>query len=259
MGNADVDLNVVYERTAKVVQRCGKIVLGAADISRRTHAKQGKGNFVTDYDAQVQSVLREGCMRILPQAAFMGEESDMDKTDVSEGYAFIVDPIDGTANFTRGLNWSAISVALACDGIPVMGIVCNPYTNEMYHAVRGAGAYCNNRKIHVSEHTLEEGIFLMGTAPYHPELARASFETAFGFFARALDLRRSGSAALDLCTVASGKAELYFEMELCPWDYAAGALIVEEAGGIISDLDGNPVTYDHSQTVLARAPKVSLR
>ena len=87
---------------------------------------------------------------------------------------------------------------------------------------------------------------------------KKSFEVAYRYMSRGEDLRRSGSAALDLCAIASGKAEFYFEMCLCPWDYAAGALLVEEAGGIVSDLEGNPVTYDRKQTVTARGPQVEL-
>ena len=216
----------LLEEIIGIVHQCGEIMLSATDIDRKMHQKTGKGNFVTEYDSRVQQVLEEKLLALVPGAVFLGEEDQMDQTDISRGYAFIVDPIDGTANFTRGYNVSCISVALARDGKPVMGVIYDPYRKETYYGERGKGAYRNGEQIHASQRTLKE--------------------------------RRSGSAALDLCAIASGKAEFYFEMRLCPWDYAAGALLVEEAGGIVSDLEGNPVTYDRKQTVTARGPQVEL-
>lgn len=241
-----------------IVHECGKIMLSATDIQRKIHQKEGKGNFVTDYDSKVQAALKEKLLSLLPDAVFYGEEDDADKSDISKGYAFIVDPIDGTANFTRGLDHSCISVALTKDGYPIMGVIYNPYKQETYYAKRGEGAYLNGDPIHVSDKTLEEGLVFFGTAPYNEELAPRTIEMIHRYFLRTQDIRRSGSAALDLCTVASGKAELYFELILSPWDYAAGSLIVEEAGGIVSAPDGSPLTFDKKQAVVARAPRAEL-
>lgn len=248
----------LLQNIIKIVRECGDILLGADDIQRKIHQKEGKGNFVTDYDSRVQAVLEERLLELVPGAVFLGEEDQMDHTDISRGYAFIVDPIDGTTNFMRGYNASCISVALALDGSPILGVVHNPYQMETFYAEKGKGAYLNGERIHVSDRTLEEGLILFGTAPYQAELTRKSFEVAYRYMSRAQDLRRSGSAALDLCTVACGKAEFFFELSLCPWDYAAGALIVEEAGGVVGDLQGQPITYDRRQAVTARAPKVEL-
>lgn len=249
---------ILLQKITEIVHECGNILLSADDIQRKIHQKEGKGNFVTDYDSRVQEILENRLLKLVPEALFLGEEDQMDHTDISKGYAFIVDPIDGTANFTRGYNASCISVALALDGFPILGIVYNPYQQETFHAIKGKGAYLNGEQIHVSDRTLAEGLILFGTAPYHAELTRKSFEIAYRYMSRAQDLRRSGSAAIDLCMIASGRAEFYFELELCPWDYAAGALIVEEAGGLTGDLQGNPLTYCRKQTVTARAPKVEL-
>ena len=241
-----------------IVHECGEIMLGANDIQRKTHQKEGKGNFVTEYDSKVQAVLKEKLLALLPEAVFFGEEDDADKADISRGYAFIVDPIDGTANFTRGLDHSCISVALAKDGYPVKGVIYNPYKQETYYAEKGKGAYLNGEAIHVSDRTLEEGLVFFGTAPYNVELTSSTINMITRYFLETQDIRRSGSAALDLCTIACGKAELYFELILSPWDYAAGALIVEEAGGIVSRSDGAPLTFDKKQSVVARAPRAEL-
>lgn len=248
----------MLEKIIDIVHECGEIILGASDIQQKIHQKEGKGNFVTDYDSRVQAVLKEKLLALIPEAVFFGEEDDADQAQIGEGYAFIVDPIDGTSNFMRGYRASCISVALAQGGVPVMGVVYNPYMQETFYAQRGKGAFLNGEKIHTSDRTLEQGLILFGTAPYSEDLSKKSFEVAYRYFSRAEDLRRSGSAAIDLCALACGRAEFYFELILCPWDYAAGALIVEEAGGIVSDLEGNPVTYDRKQTVAARAPRVEL-
>ena len=241
-----------------IVHECGEIMLGANDIQRKTYQKEGKGNFVTEYDSKVQAVLKDKLLALLPEAVFFGEEDDADKADISRGYAFIVDPIDGTANFTRGLDHSCISVALAKDGYPVKGVIYNPYKQETYYAEKGKGAYLNGEAIHVSDRTLEEGLVFFGTAPYNEELTASTINMITRYFLKTQDIRRSGSAALDLCTIACGKAELYFELILSPWDYAAGALIVEEAGGIVSRPDGTPLTFDKKQAVVARGPRAEL-
>lgn len=248
----------ILPQIVEIVHACGEIMLSATDIQRKTHLKTGKGNFVTEYDSKVQAVLKDRLLTLVPEAAFLGEEDEMDHTDISRGYAFIVDPIDGTANFTRGCKASCISVALAQDGVPILGVIYDPYRGETYHAQKGMGAFLNGEPIHASKRPLAEGIILFGTSPYYPELKRKAFEIAFRYMSCGEDLRRSGSAALDLCMIASGRAEFFFELVLSPWDYAAGALLVEEAGGIVSDLKGASLTYDRKQTVTARGPKVEL-
>lgn len=241
-----------------IVKGCEGILLSATDMERKIHSKAGRGNFVTDYDSRVQAILQSRLLELLPEAVFLGEEDQMDHTDISKGYAFIVDPIDGTTNFTRNYHASSISVALALDGFPILGVVHNPYQKETFYALKGEGAYLNGERIHASDRTLEEGLILFGTSPYHADLTRKSFEIAYRYMSHGEDLRRSGSAALDLCTVACGRAEFFFELTLCPWDYAAAALIVEEAGGFVSDLQGRPLTYDRRQTIAARGPRVEL-
>lgn len=248
----------LLQKIIDIVKGCENILLNATDMDRKIHLKAGKGNFVTDYDSKVQTILQSRLLELLPEAVFLGEEDQMDHTDISKGYAFIVDPIDGTANFTRNYHASCISVALALDGFPILGVVHNPYQKETFYALKGKGAYLNGERIYASERTLEEGLILFGTAPYHEDLARKSFEIAYSYMSRAEDLRRSGSAAIDLCMIACGRAEFFFELTLCPWDYAAGALIVEEAGGFVSDLQGRPLTYDCRQAIAARAPQVEL-
>lgn len=252
----------LVEKIADVMRDCGKIMLQADRSGAFVDEKEGHANFVTTYDKKVQEELKKQLLTILPEAHFVGEEEIADENDSAEslktGYAFIVDPIDGTTNFIKDYKNSAISVGLLKDGEPYIGCVYQPYLDEMFTAEKGKGAFCNGEPIHVSKQPLSNGIVLFGTAPYYEELNRPSFEKAFSYFKQALDIRRSGSAAIDLCSIASGRAELYFELKLSPWDYAAGCLIVTEAGGIVTTMEGAPLTFEKGCSVLARNASVSV-
>ncbi len=240
----------LLSQITEAVRACGEIILHADRGKSCIDEKAGHANFVTTYDKKVQQELQRRLAEILPEAVFVGEEEDI-HASVADGYAFIVDPIDGTTNFIKDYHLSAISVGLALDGERYMGVVYNPYLKELFTAVRGQGAYLNGAPIHVSSEPLENGVVLFGTAPYYEELNKKSFEMAYDYFKRSLDVRRSGSAALDLCSVAAGRAELFFELRLCPWDFAAGSLIVEEAGGKVTTVEGTPVTLDAPCSMLA--------
>ena len=239
------------ESICKLVRACGLFI---KDIDRdhlHVDAKSGRADLVTQYDKQVQERLRTGLLEIMPDAHFVGEEGSTQQF-APTGTFYIVDPIDGTTNFIKDYHFSCISVALVVDNAAELGVIYNPYADEMFYAQRGEGAFCNGKRLHVSNEPLETGIVVFGTAPYHEELNEKTFQLAYAYFKRALDVRRSGSAALDLCTIAAGRAELFFGLVLSPWDYAAGALIVEEAGGLVSDYDGRPLAYDRPCSVLAR-------
>ncbi len=240
----------LLEKIADAVRECGEIMLKADRSGNYIDEKGGHANFVTVYDKKVQTELKERLFEILPEAVFVGEEDDM-HASINKGLAFIVDPIDGTTNFIKDYNTSAISVGLTNDGQPYMGVVYNPYLNEMFTAEKGKGAYLNGKQIQVSKQPLSNGIVLFGTAPYYETLSKKSFQMAYDYFKKALDVRRSGSAALDLCTIAAGRAELFFELKLSPWDYAAGALIVKEAGGIVTTVEGTTITLDKPCSILA--------
>lgn len=239
------------DRLALEVYGCGAIIRNADRTSAVVDEKAGHANFVTSYDKKIQEELQKRLLHWMPEAVFVGEEEDI-HASIEKGYAFIVDPIDGTTNFIKDYHASCISVGLTKDGKQEAGIVYNPYLDEMFIAVRGKGAYLNGKRIHVSGASLENGIVLFGTSPYYEELSEKSFQLAYSYFRKSLDVRRSGSAALDLCSIACGRAELYFELRLSPWDYAAGSLIVEEAGGIVTTMEGEPVTLDRPCSVKAR-------
>jgi myo-inositol-1(or 4)-monophosphatase len=234
----------------KVLYRCGELLRNAERDSISVNSKDGIGNFVTSYDKQVQEILREELLRIIPEATFVGEEEDV-HASIENGIAFTVDPIDGTYNFMRDLKTSCISVGITKDGAPLAGLVYNPYADEMYTAIVGNGAYMNGRRIHVSDGELGGGLVLFGTSPYHRELRKKTMQYADEILDYAADVRRMGSAALDLCAIAAGKAELYFELQLQPWDYMAGLVIVTEAGGKVTTMIKEAIKLGTPCSVLA--------
>lgn len=234
-----------------LVKECGKVVLDADREKMAIDIKSGVADLVTEYDKNIQTQLEIGLKKLLPEAKFIGEEGSNDEL-TDDGYAFIVDPIDGTTNFIKDYHHSAISVALLKGKEVVAGVVYNPYLDEIFHTIKGQGAFCNGKKISVSDRTIDNGLVLFGSSPYDKSLFPKTIEILSEFFYKALDIRRSGSAALDLCWVACGRAELYFELQTSPWDFAAGKLIVEEAGGIVTTLDGSPLSFEGKSSIIAK-------
>lgn len=251
-----MDTAVLSEQVQQAVRECGQLILNAERTDDMVSSKEGHANFVTTYDKMVQEELMRKLLSFVPGAKFFGEEDGQQPEEAGKGYVFIVDPIDGTINFIKDYKASSISVCLALDGERLLGVVYNPYLDEMFSAIKGCGAYVNGKPIHVSSTPMEHALILFGTAPYDQTLAKKSFETAYEYFQKAADIRRSGSAALDLCSIAAGRAELFFELKLQPWDYAAGSLMIEEAGGIVTTMQGEPVEIDQPCSILASSFKI---
>ncbi len=246
----------MYDRIEKLARDCGEILKNADRNSIDVNAKEGHANFVTEYDVRVQNKIQSGLKEILPGSGFYGEEGkhlDFPKNE----YVFIVDPIDGTTNFLKGLNMSAIAISLVRNMERIYGLVYNPFTDEMFTAFKGEGAFLNRRRIRVSSAPLDKGVILFGTSPYYADLTRSAFDKAYAYMDKCIDVRRFGSAELDLCYVACGRAEMYFEPLIQPWDYAAGSLVVEEAGGIVTQWDGTQFDITKACSCVARTRNVS--
>lgn len=249
-----------FSKVPSILRASSQIMLSADRPENATHAKSGAQNFVTDYDIRTEQFLRAAFADALPDWDMLGEESaDTHPAKIAGGQTLIVDPIDGTTNFMEDCRCSAISVG-ACDrGTMVYGAVYNPYADELFYAVRGGGAYLvhngTERRIRVSTRSLSDGLCLFGTSPYYRDrLGKATFTSLWSLFQCCRDIRRSGSAALDLCAIAVGRGDVFFEYLLSPWDYAAGSLLITEAGGTICTFDGSPVAFDHPSPVLAGNP-----
>ena len=242
----------MIETITRTVKEAGKIILSAHNQESAVTAKEGKKNFVTKYDVAVQDFLFKELSKAFPEAEFIGEEGENNLS--SEGLRFIIDPIDGTTNFMQDYRCSCISVALCSGNDVIAGVVYNPYTNELFTAEKGKGAYLNGDRISVSERPLSDGLALFGTSPYHPENADETFALLRKVFAFSRDIRRSGSAAHDICTVACGRCEVFFEKALQPWDIAAGTLILKEAGGIATTYEGKEISFSAPEDVIFANP-----
>ncbi len=236
-----------------IVRETGKLIRNA-DISKAAfRQKTSKRDLCSACDIEVQAQLFDRLAKLLPEAQFIGEEQSARPT-VGGGWCFIIDPIDGTANFAHDYRHSCISVALVKDDTPVIGVVYNPYMDELFYAEKGSGAYLNGLPIHVSGLPLFDSIIAFGTSPYDLEYKRDTFALAEKVFDKSLDIRRTGSAALDLCYTACGRVDGFFELILRPWDFAAGSVILTEAGGVITTLDGDPIVQKKDSSVCAATP-----
>ena len=251
----------MYEFIPELMREASKIMLSAHDIDNSIDSKSGEANFVTVYDVAVQNFLYKEIGERLPDAVIIGEESDDNPMDaLATKVCFIIDPIDGTTNFIHNYRFSAISVGITDGGRVVYGAIYNPYQNLLYFAERGKGAFVETPAgvlpIHVSDRSLHNALAAFGTSPYYrEELGDITFERAKWLFMNTRDIRRCGSAALDLCTVASGAVDIFFEYRLSPWDFAAGSLIIEEAGGVILQFDGSPITFEKPCPIVAGNPR----
>ena len=244
----------MLQEIIRLAREAGAIIRSARDVETSVREKTGPRDLVTKYDLMVQEFLRRELLALLPEAGFLGEEGDgTDKGSVRE-WVFIVDPIDGTTNFIQGYRNSCVSIGLARNGAVQYGVVYNPYDGELYAAERGCGATLNGKAIHCQDHPLDHSLLIFGSALYYRELVPQTLRLFNAAFPLVQDIRRFGSAALDLCYLAAGKAGVFFEGRLCPWDYAAGSLIAEEAGCTVTELNGKALDLFEKSSVLAGSP-----
>lgn len=241
----------VKDKLIQIVQEAGTFF--RQDELTKVVSKEGHANYVTNIDCKVQAYLEEKLRGLLPGSEFIGEEKENQAlTDIS---TWIVDPLDGTTNMIHDYRFSAVSVALCRDRKPVTGVIWQPFTRELFYAEVGKGAFLNGRPIHVSRASFHNALVAVGTAPYYEELEEISMKLAGNFLHECADIRRSGSAAMDLAYLACGRHDIFFELQLKPWDYAAGSLIVQEAGGEVQmPLAGREMDYDLSTAILSANP-----
>ena len=211
--------------------------------------KGSEVNLVTSSDLAVQEFLVGRLSGLVPGAGFLCEENDL--ADISHEYVWIIDPIDGTANYARGIGDCCISVALSHLGELVEGVVYIPWRDELCSARKGSGAFLNGRRLKVSDRPMSACLFGTAMSAYRKEFAKVCSDIIFDVYMRSNDVRRFGSAAVELCMLAAGQLDLYFEMRLQPWDYAAASLILSEAGGVSCGFDGGPLSLDKASLVLA--------
>jgi myo-inositol-1(or 4)-monophosphatase len=243
-------LDIAVEKAVALVKEVGELLLQDID-DKKVVSKSGTANFVTEIDLKVQEIIVNKLKQILPESSIIAEETKESTFSLSK-YTWILDPVDGTTNLMYGLKYSAIALGLVVDGIPYAGIVYNPYLREVYTAQKGQGAFVNGQQIEVTNtRMLADSLITFGTSPYDRGKADETFRITKKVFLKCRDIRRTGSAALDICNVAAGRMDGFFEMELQPWDYAGASVILEEAGGKITDWQGKKLSYINKTAAIA--------
>lgn len=236
----------MIRKVISIVKEAGLIAL-KKDFT--VEQKDGYENLVTSADKEIQRFLYRRLTELLPGSGFIGEEEQLHQS--GKEYSWIVDPIDGTANFSRGIPEYAISVALARRREIVLGVVYNPADGNLFRAQKGKGAFLGNKRIHTSSRVFANGIFLTAMSLYRKEYAPVCNDIIMETYGRCNDVRRFGACALELCYLACGQCDLYFELRVQPWDCAAAILILQEAGGCASGLHGAAFTWDGPMLVAA--------
>jgi myo-inositol-1(or 4)-monophosphatase len=244
----------VYKDIISIVEGTQRLLLDDRELEVRA---KGRADFVTQVDVAVQEYLRRALKKIAPEVILIAEEQE--RVYIEEGKAYwILDPIDGTQNFIRHVGLSAVSLAYYAEGALQFGVIFNPFTKETFSAIRGKGAFLNGQPMQVTDTaTLADSLMAIGTSPYDRQLIPQNWALFQKIHSCCLDVRRSGSAALDLAYVAAGRYDGYFERNLKPWDMAAGILLVQEAGGHVTDYTGKAIDVNYNSDICAANGKIN--
>ena len=233
--------------------RAGEILLNGLKRHRRINFK-GRVDLVTEYDLKSERFITNQITRTFPHHSILAEEGG--ETENKSSYTWIIDPLDGTTNYAHGYPAFCVSIGLEIDGEPTLGAVYDPIHDELFYAARDQGAYLNKKRIHVSaENTLVRALLATGF-PY--DIAESDIDNLDNFarmYKVAQGIRRGGSAALDLCYLACGRFDGFWELKLHPWDTAAAVVIVSEAGGKVSEFNGRKYSI-HGSELLASNGKI---
>lgn len=235
----------MINQVINIVKEASKLMKEEITIEQ----KGNDSNFVTSADVNVQYYLEERLPKLIPGSEFLGEEEE--KESITGEYVWVVDPIDGTSNFIRGLGASGISVGLVKNGKPYLGVIYDPYKDEMFYAEHGKGAFVNGKPIHVSDRDFKHATICTAASLYNKDLAKPCFDIIQKIYYQADDFRRFGTAVLELAYLAAGRIELFFEMRLFPWDMAAGIVLIREAGGFVEILHEEGLPLNRPAGIIA--------
>ena len=245
-GGRDVDLDRARDVAIDAAQRAGALLRERVSSIREVRHK-GVVDIVTDVDVASERLITSIILSAFPEHSILGEEGGAHTGDPR--HRWIIDPLDGTTNYAHGFPFFCVSVGFEADGELAVGAVYDPSQDELFVAQRGAGATLNGNPMRVSERAeLSDGLLATGFPSDRGRFARAlgSFEA---LSMQSLAVRRAGSAALDMCYVACGRLEGYWEHEIRPWDVAAGTVLVREAGGRVTATDGSAFTIASNQVL----------
>jgi len=235
--DARCDAQHLLDAAVDAARAAGKIIMEGLD-KRHTIDYKGQINLVTEVDVASQKCIVDRLRARFPDHVFWAEEEE-NHSPVDAPYLWLIDPLDGTTNYAHGYRCFSISIAFLIRGALAVGVVYDPWGDELFSAIRGYGAFVNGRQAGVSQETDLEKSLLVTGFPYDIREAEITNIGLFNHFVvRAQAVRRDGSAALDLAYVAAGRFDGFWELKLHPWDMAAGVLLVQEAGGRVSTFNG---------------------
>jgi len=232
-------------------QQAGEILKKAFNSPYQITFKEGKHNLVTQYDAEVENLIITFIKKQFPEHNFLAEESG-EHGNFPDNILWIIDPIDGTVNFAHNIPLFSISIAATFQGEVLSGVIYNPITSELFVAEKNNGAYLNGAPLSVSKtNILAEAILATGFPYFVHENPLNCIDHFVSFTKLGVPIRRLGSAALDMAYVAAGRFDAFWEVSLKPWDFAAGLLLIEEAGGLITNYAKEPLIITKSSPILA--------
>lgn len=236
---------------SSIIKEAGTILLNKR-AGVKVSCKDGLQNTVTDADLASEEYITRQIKRRFPEHSILGEEANQD-VSLDEAQLWIIDPLDGTNNYASGIPHYSISIAYCESGVVLAGAVYDPSRDELFYAERGMGAFLNGERITVaSRESLAESMVCTGFYYDRGQMMEETLESIKSLFHMGIrGLRRSGSAALDLAWTAAGRYDAFFEYKLHPWDFAAGILLVEEAGGIGYDIDGSTLNVHSKGAIVA--------
>jgi myo-inositol-1(or 4)-monophosphatase len=251
-------MHPIVNIAVRAARRAGNLIASTVDqVDRLSITEKASNDFVTEVDRQAETAIIGVIREAYPDHAILGEETG-EQTGKRGGtdYQWVIDPLDGTTNFLHGFPQFAVSIGVRLKGRIEHAVVYDPMRQELFTASRGAGAQLNDRRLRVTERKGLEGALLGTGFPFkqqqHLDAYLATFKALFSMTA---GIRRPGSAALDLAYVAAGRLDGFWEIGLNPWDMAAGVLLIQEAGGLVSDFSGGN-DYLETGNVVAGNPKV---
>lgn len=229
----------------RCVREGGAVAIERFRGDRTVETKGGRGNVVTDADVAVELLIKAILRAEFPDHAILSEETSSD-TDPATGWVWVIDPIDGTKNYSMGVPFWCVNIALCRDAEPVLGITYDAVHNEGFWAVAGEGAWCDGKRLAASRSPDVQSSVLGIDLGYDDALGGGQIELMSRIFPRVQTIRILGSAALAFAYAACGRLDLFTHMNVAPWDVAAGILLVREAGGVASDRDGGPMRITSS-------------
>lgn len=245
-----MDILKIANEIEKIARNAGQLILHKEELEIKE--KSDAANIVTNMDIASQHYIIEECTKLIPSSCFYAEEED--QRELGEEYTWVIDPIDGTTNYAYDYKHSCISIALLYKKKGIIGVIYDPYLDECFVGIEGKQSTCNGASIQAADHDAAHALVLFGSAPYNKELADITFDNAKKLYLNCRDVRRSGSAALDICYVACGRVDAYYEERLSPWDYAAGYVIAKQAQVEMMGLRNEELDFTKPIGVLFASP-----